>query len=143
VSGSFNETSLDALICGGVTVLETVAGVTSVIRGITTRSLTSGAADATWRELTTIMIVDEVIPSLRTALRSRFARCKNNRTTRSAIRAQVVLELENRIRREVIESYDNLTVTAAENDPTLCLVEFGFTVTHGLSRIYLTAHITV
>jgi len=143
VSRSFDDTALDVLIQGGVTVLETVGGVTEVIRGISSRSKTGGVPDATWRELTTILIVDEVIPGLRNALRSRFTRCKNNATTRAAIRAQVVMELESRLRREIIDSYDNLKVTAAEDDPTVCLVEFGFTVTHGLSRIYLTAHITV
>lgn len=143
VSRRFDETALDVLIRGGVTVLETVGGVTEVIRGITSRSKTGGVPDTTWRELTTILIVDEVIPGLRNALRSRFGRCKNNRTTRAAIRAQVVLELESRLRREIIDSYDQLTVRASEEDPTVCLVEFGFTVTHGLSRIYLTAHITV
>lgn len=143
VTASYDDTALDALVQGGVTVLETVAGRTEVVRGITTRSKTGDAADATWRELTTILIVDEVIPGLRSALRSRFARCKNNRTTRAAIRARMVMELESRVRREIIDSYDNLTVKAAEDDPTVCLVEFGFTVTHGLSRIYLTAHITV
>ena len=140
---SYDDTALDALVRGGVTVLETVGGVTEVLRGVTTRSKTAGAQDATWRELNTILIVDEVIPGLRTALRSRFARCKNNRTTRAAIRARVVMELESRMRREIIDSYDNLTVKAAEDDPPVCLVEVGFTVTHGLSRIYLTAHITV
>lgn len=143
VSCAFDDTALDVLIQGGVTVCETVGGVTEVIRGITTRSKTGGVPDATWRELTTILIVDEVIPGLRNALRSRFTRCKNNSTTRAAIRAQVVMELESRIRREIIDSYDNLSVTAAEDDPTVCLVEFDFVVTHGLSRIYLTAHITV
>ena len=51
--------------------------------------------------------------------------------------------LEDRIEREIIEGYDNLTVTALESDPTTCLVEFEFTVVHGLNRIFLTAHISV
>lgn len=143
VSRAFDDTALDALITGGVTVLETVGGQTEVIRGVTSRSRSDGVPDSTWRELTTILIVDEVIPGLRHALRSSFARSKNNATTRSAIRARVVLELEARIRREIIDSYENLRVQPWEEDPTVCLVEFDFTVTHGLSRIYLTAHITV
>ena len=52
-------------------------------------------------------------------------------------------ENEDRIEREIIEGYDNLTVTALESDPTTCLVEFEFTVVHGLNRIFLTAHISV
>ena len=61
----------------------------------------------------------------------------------SSAELQQVMELEARTRRELIDSYDSLKVTASEDDPTVCLVEFGFTVTHGLTRIYLTAHITV
>ena len=34
-------------------------------------------------------------------------------------------------------------MSALKSDPTVCLVEFSFTVAHGLNRIYLTAHITV
>ncbi len=143
VSEVYEDTALDALVRGGVTIAETTGGVTEVLRAVTTRSSTGGAPDPTWRELTTILIVDEVIPGLRSALRRSFTRSKNNRATRAAIRARVVMELEARVRREIIDSYDHLSVTASEEDPTVCLVEFGFTVTHGLSRIYLTAHITV
>ena len=34
-------------------------------------------------------------------------------------------------------------VTASADDPTVCLVEFGFAVAHGLNQIYLTVHLTV
>ena len=55
----------------------------------------------------------------------------------------MTVELESRVEREIIDSFEAITVTADTTDPTVCLVEFGFTVTHGLSRIYLTAHISV
>jgi leucyl-tRNA synthetase len=45
--------------------------------------------------------------------------------------------------REIIDSYGEVTVTASAEDPTVCLVEFGFAVAHGLNQIYLTVHITV
>ena len=41
------------------------------------------------------------------------------------------------------DDYGEVRVSALESDPTVCLVEFSFTVAHGLNRIYLTAHITV
>ena len=44
---------------------------------------------------------------------------------------------------EIIDSYGEVTVTASEDDPTVCLVEFSFAVAHGLNQIYLTVHITV
>ena len=130
-------------VTAGVTALECVGGRVSVIRGLTTRTKTGGAADQTFRELTTMLIVDDVIPSIRSALRARFVRAKNNALTRNAIRNQVVIELEDRIEKEIIERYDHLSVTAAADDPTTCLVEFEFSVVHGLNRIYLTAHISV
>ena len=134
---------LDLLILGGVTPVESVSGVVSVVRGVTTRTTTGEAADTTWRELSTIRVVDDVIPSLRNALRSKFRRAKNTEQGRGAIRAQVVLELENKKNQEIITGYEGVAVTADPEDPTRCLVDFSFTVAHGLNQIWLTAHITV
>lgn len=143
LSEVYEEGDIDLLVRGGVTPLEMLSGSGSVVRAVTTRTTTGGAADATWRELTTILVVDEVIPAIRAALRAKFQRVKNTEQTRGAIRSQVVLELEKRIGREIIDSYEDVTVTALESDPTVCLVEFAFAVTHGLNQIWLSAHITV
>ena len=143
VSRRCSDSEIDTLVRGGVTPLEAVGGVVSPVRGITTRTKTGGAADATWRELTTILIVDDVIPTIRASLRSRFSRTKNTAQTRGAIRSQVILELENKKTAEIIDSYGEVTVSVDEADPTVCLVEFSFAVAHGLNQIYLTAHITV
>lgn len=139
----YNDNEVDTLVRGGVTPLERVAGTVSVIRGVTTRTKTGAAADTTWRELSTIRIIDEVIPSLRNALRAKFNRAKNTAQSRGAVRAQVVVELEKRVNREIIDAYENVTVTAKEDDPTVCLVEFSFAVVHGMNQIWLAAHITV
>lgn len=143
VSVRYGDSEIDTLVRGGVTPLEAVGGEVSPVRGVTTRTTTGGAADATWRELTTVLIVDDVIPTIRSSLRSRFARSKNTAQSRGAIRSQVVLELENKRAQERIESYGEVSVRAMDGEPTVCLVEFSFAVAHGLSRIYLTAHITV
>ena len=139
----YDDEEVDLLVRGGVTPLETLAGSYYVVRGVTTRTTTGGAADATWRELTTILVVDEVIPGLRRALRAKFGRAKNTAQTRGAIRSQVVMELERQAAREVIDGYRDVTVSALEDDPTVCLVEFDFTVAHGLNQVWLSAHITV
>ena len=93
--------------------------------------------------MTTILIVDDLIPSVRNSLRSKFTRTKNTAQTRSAIRSQVIVELEKKKKAEIIDEYGDVTVTASEDDPTVCLVEFSFAVAHGLNQIYLTVHITV
>ena len=140
---SYDDSEIDALVQGGVTALETLAGSYYVVRGVTTRTITNGVKDVTWRELSTILVVDEVIPGLRNALRAKFSRAKNTQQTRGAIRSQTVMELEKRVSREIIDSYEDVTVSALEDDPTVCLVEFAFTVAHGLNQVWLSAHITV
>jgi len=139
----YGEGELDTLIRGGVTAVEAVSGGISVVRGVTTRTTTAGAADTTWRELTTVLIVDDVIPAVRESLRARFARSKNTALTRSAVRSRVIMLLEDKKDREIIEDYSGVTVAADTADPTVCVVDFSFTVAHGLNQIHIYAHITV
>ena len=87
--------------------------------------------------------MDDIIPAVRSSLRSKFARTKNTAQTRGAIRSQVIVELEKKAAAEIIDSYGEVTVTSSEDDPTVCLVTFSFAVAHGLNQIYLTVHITV
>lgn len=143
LSTAYSDSDIDSLVQGGVTPLESTGGILSPVRGITTRTKTGDVFDATWRELTTILIVDDVIPAVRSALRSKFVRTKNTAQNRSAIRTQVIVELEKKLSSQIIESYGEVTVEVSDDDPTVCLVEFAFAVAHGLNQIYLTAHITV
>lgn len=143
VDTAWTEAALDSLIGGGVTPLEFSGGGVQIVRGVSTKTSENGAADTTWKEITTVMIVDDVISGVRSSLQRRFPRSKNNAQTRSAIRDQVLLELESRVRRQIIEHYGELSVTANAEDPTVCDVVFSFGVSHGLSHILLSAHITV
>ncbi len=139
----YNDAQIDLLVRGGVTPLEMVGGAVSPVRAVTTRTMSGEAADATWRELTTILIVDDVIPGIRNALKSRFVRAKNNAQSRGAIRSQIIIELENKLAAEIIDSYGEVSVSADAEDPTVCVCEFSFAVAHGLNRIYLSAHIKI
>lgn len=139
----YEEQEIDSLVQGGVTVLEAVGGQVQILRGITTKKTVGEGCDTRFREVNTILVIDHVIPGIRKALSARFPRSKNHAVTRSAIRNLVVVELEDRLRREIIDSYENVRVEASEEDATVCLVSFSFAVTHGLSRIRLTAHISV
>lgn len=143
VSGQYTDNELDLLIGAGVMPLEESGGVISAVRGITTKTMTDGVSDNTWRELTSILTVDEVIADMRTALRLKFLRVKNTEQTRGAIRSQVVLELESKKSRELIVEYNNVNVSASEEDTSVCLVSFGFSVARGINQIWLTAQITV
>lgn len=143
LAAAYDDGELDVLIRGGVTAAENMAGTVSVVRGVTTRTTTAGAADNTWRDLSAILVVDDVIPTIRNALKARFRRAKNTAQSRGAIRSQVVLELENKLDREIITAYDGVRVVQDSEEPTRCLVDFAFTVTHGINQIWLSAHITV
>lgn len=139
----YGESDIDTLIQGGVTPLESTGGRVSVIRGVTTRTTTGGVADATWRELTTVLIVDDVIPGIRDSLAAKFTRAKNTRQVRGAIRSQVILELERKKAAEIITDYGEVTAEPSADNPTVCLVTFAFNLAHGLNQIWLRAQITV
>lgn len=143
ITKMFSDAEITTLVHAGVTPVEYVGGSIGVVRGVTTRTLTSGEPDATWRELTTVLIIDDIIPCIRTALKVKFPRVKNTVQTRGAIRTQVIIELENKLKQEIIDDYGSVFVEADAEDPTTCIVSFEFTVAHGLNRINLTAHISV
>ncbi|MBQ3405396.1 MAG: phage tail sheath protein [Oscillospiraceae bacterium] len=144
VSADFNDAAINSLVRGGVTPVECTGGTVSVVRGITTKTTASGGgSDYTYRELTTVRIIDDVIPAVRQALKSRFSRVKNTAQTRGAIRSLVLVELEKKLSAEIIDGYSNVSVTADPEDDTVCLVSFEFTVAHGLNQIQITANITV
>ena len=143
ISRIFSDSEITTLVQAGVTPIESVYGSPCIVRGVTTRTKTAGAADTTWRELTTVLIIDDVIPSVRNALRTKFPRVKNTAQSRGAIRTQVIIELESKLKKEIIDAYSSVTATADEEDPTVCNVGFEFTVAHGLNRIILSAKISV
>jgi len=139
----YADNDIDLLITNGVTPLEELAGEVSVLRAVTTRTETGGAPDITWRELSTILIADNVIVGLRRALRARFARAKNTVQVRGAIRSQVIMELEAKKSAEIISGYQNVAAVQSTDNPTVCEVSFEFGVAHTLNQIFLTAHILV
>ena len=142
-AGVFSDTEINTLVRGGVTPIEVSGGRATVIRAVTTKTQTGGAADATWRELSTVLIVDDVIPAIRSELKLRFPRVKNTAQTRGAIRTQVIIQLEEKLKRQIIDGYGSVTAQADADDPTVCRVSFEFSVAHGLNRIYLSANINV
>lgn len=143
VAEEYLDNEMDLLIQGGVTVLEELGGIVRVVRGVTTKTKNGEAEDSTWRELSTVLITDDVIPAIRASLKAKFTRAKNTAQSRSAIKNQVVLELEAKKAQEIITGYENVAVQADESDPTICKVSFSFTVSHGLNQIWILAHIAV
>lgn len=143
VNPNFSDSDVTLLVRGGVTPVEYVSGQLCVIRGVTTRSESGGVPDPTWRELSTILVVNSVIPQIRDSLRAKFARAKNNAQTRGAIRTQVIIQLEENLKREFIDGYGDVSVQPGGDDGSACVVSFSFTVAHGLNRIELFADVSI
>ncbi len=143
VTARYGESDIDTLVRGGVTPVESLGGRCTVVRGVTTRTKTGGESDTTWRELGTVLVADDVVPTIRRALAARFARAKNTAQVRSAIHTQVVVELERKKAAQIVTGYGPVTAETVEGKPTVCLVTFSFSVAHGLDQIWLSAQMTV
>ncbi len=143
LDSNYTDNEVELLLTAGVLALEQSAGTVSMIRGVTTCTMVSGVADSTWRDLTTIMVVDDVIPELRNLLKVKFQRAKNTDLTRGSIRSEVVMALDRKLTNEIIVEYGDISVEASENDGSICVVSFSFAVAHGLNQIWLTANVQV
>lgn len=140
---SFTEQEIEAMIAGGVTPIEYDGESICVIRGVTTRTSTDGIEDKSLREIAAVITVLDVLKSVHSALKLKFARAKNDALTRGAIRSQVAVELEKKLAAGKIADYGSISAVADSNDASLCRVGFEFSAVCGLSTIMLTAYLNV
>ena len=136
---SFSDAQVEQLLRGGVTPVELDAGEAIVVRGVTTKTKTDGVYDDTLRDANTMLVIDDVIPAVYASLKKYFTNSKNTVQTRGAIKTQVMLVLEEKVRQEIIADYDSVRAVADENDPSICRVSFSFSVMRGLNTIELLA----
>ncbi len=139
----YTEREITLLLRAGVTVAERVGGGVRLIRVLSTKTQEDGAEDTTLRELSTVRIIDDVVPALRDLLTARLRGAKNNAATRDAIRTQVACELEKKRSAGIIDGYEPPVVYPKADEPTVCVVEVSFAVVYGMHRIELMAFITV
>ena len=143
LSNSFSDAQVEQLLHAGVTPVEEDSGDCVIVRGITTRTDTDGAYDASLRDINTMLVINDVLPAVSAELKRYFVHTKNTAQTRGAIRIQTMLVLEEKLKQEIIASYGNVRAAADENDPTICRVSFSFSVMSGLNVIELLACLTV
>ena len=55
----------------------------------------------------------------------------------------MIIELEESLRREFIDSYGDVSVQPGGEDGSVCVVSFSFVVAHGLNKIQLQVNVTV
>jgi hypothetical protein len=97
-------------------------------------------ADGSLKSLNTILIIDDVMRTVREAL---TARLRGARVSMETVKAQVTVELAAKQEDGVIESFEVPTVHADTLDPSTCVVEIAFRAAHVLSRIHITAHVSI
>ena len=139
----FTDAEIELLLESGVTPLEMFCGEACFVRCVSTRTMTGGVPDATYRDINTAMVINRVLPTVRDALRRRFLGRKNDTHTKAAIRSLVATELQKLKKAETIAAYGNITAEASEDDPGICVVSFDFSVSKGLHIIELTAHVNL
>lgn len=139
----FTDAEIELLLESGVTPLEMFCGEACFVRGVSTRTMTGGVTDATYRDINTAMVINRVLPTVRDALRRRFIGRKNDTHTKAAIRSLVATELQKLKKAETIAAYGNIAAEASEDDPGICVVSFDFSVSKGLHIIELTAHVNL
>jgi hypothetical protein len=137
------EATIQALLTAGVTVFESVGGVTECIRALTTRTATNGAADRSLTGLNTILIIDDVIQTTRETLKARLGGGRVGGSPMESIRSQVAVVLAEKKADGLLESFEAPRCTPAPEDPAVCVVEMSFKVAHVVSQIVVTAHIEV
>lgn len=141
--GRLNEAAVDAMIAGGVTPLETVGGKVYSIRTVSTRTATDGVADRSFLDLQTVRIVDRVLDGVRAALGRMLGAARNSSRSRLAVATQAGIVLSQMKQEELLADYDDPVVEADSDDPSGCTVLLAFTVARGISRIRISATVTV
>lgn len=138
-----SEAAVDAMIAGGVTPLEAVGGKIYSIRTVSTRTATGGVADRSFLDLQTVRIVDRVLDGVRASLSRMLGAARNSSRSRLAIGTQTSIVLAQCRQEELLSDYDSPVVEADAEDPAACRVLLSFTVARGISRIHISATVTV
>lgn len=138
-AGALPEDTIQELLAAGICVFEEVGGQVELIRAMTTRTRRSGAPDDSLRSMNTLLIMDDVVRHIRGCLRGRLA----GASSLGSVRDQVAVELAAKRDEGIISGFSAPVVRPSEGDPTVCLVDIGFSVAHLVDSIHITAHIRV
>lgn len=136
------DSEMNALVNAGITPFYEEAGNTNPT---IYRLVTSAKDDEVWKEGSTRFIADHVLESVETMLRTNYKRTKNVQRILDAIRGDVKIVLENLESLEIIENFDEntLTVTKDPEDMYGALVDYEFDVVTPLYTITINQHLKI
>jgi len=128
-----------AFITAGITPLVGINGVPSIYRAVTCSS------DATWKEVTTVMIADYVLISVMDRIKANYKRTKNVVRILNAMRTDVIDVLDTINGLEIIENFDPKTVVVSRDpsDTYGALISYDFDVVTPLYTVTITQRMKV
>lgn len=139
--GTLTAQQVENLLKSGVTPFEKVGSDVVCIRAVTTCTQQDGLADNTFSSLSTVLAADEVVSSIRAALKKRLHGLRNNPATRESIATQITIELEAKKSLGLIDSYQLPTVSVHPQDSGICVAQLAFKVAPEVSQIVIMAEI--
>ncbi len=139
--GALSDGQIEALLGSGVTPVERVDAKASVVRAVTSCTSVLGRQTRAFSSLSAILAADDVVRTIRQAIRLRLKGMKNTVVTRESIASQIVVELENKRTQGVIDSYLPPVVKPHPDDPSVCVVTLRFRAAPEISQIVISAQI--
>lgn len=131
------ESEMNALANAGVTPIYMEGSTPAIFRLVTSKT-----DDKVWQEGTTRFIADYVLESNETLLRANYKRTKNVTRILNAIRDDIKINMEKMAGLEIIENWDETTLTVSKDPQDLygALVDYEFDVVTPLYTITIRQH---
>ena len=143
VSPARSEAEIETLLRGGVMPAEWVGGQAECIRGVTTRTKNGSAPDSTWRDITTLLTVDHIMQAVRQMLTEKLRGVRSSQQSLESVASQVTVLLQQKEEEGLLEDWSDPVVYTRPGDASVCVVELSFAVARVVSRITVTASITL
>ncbi len=144
LSQVMSEDEINTAIANGVCVFEQIGTYTELIRGVSTKTRDeNGNLNSTYRNISTIILIDSVVPIIRVAIEQRLKFLVNSKSSIDSLATQIVIILSNFKDDGILSDYDNPIINISIDDPSVLEIDLSFTVAQGINRIAITCHITV
>lgn len=141
---NIDDNQISELLKAGVCVFENQTNIIKLIRAITTStSDEEDNEDFTYRNLSTVLIIDTVIPAIREILKNKLLNANNNSITLNSVMALIISKLDYFVDINYISSYEKPNIYVGQDDESICFVELNFTIVQGVYQVYLNVEVNV
>ena len=142
-SDNVPESEVQRLLRAGVTVFETTGAGVECIRAVTTRTKTGGVDDATFRNLSTVRIIDSILGRARAGLKLLLRSSRSRGAALPSIVSQMTVLLAEARDEGLVNSFEAPRASLSAEDPSVCVVELAFEAATAINQIHIMAHISV